>query len=84
MPFWVYILRSSSAGRFYVGQTDDLTRRLFDHNNNRTVSIKNRGPWELVYSEQYAARAEAVRRERHIKRMKCSVWIEQLVAKASR
>ncbi|MGH9865348.1 MAG: GIY-YIG nuclease family protein, partial [Candidatus Acidiferrales bacterium] len=54
MAFHTYILRSVSSGRFYVGHTENLTNRLYEHNNNRTVSIKNRGPWELYYSEVYS------------------------------
>ncbi len=83
MPFYTYILWSRKTGRFYVGHTEDLQRRLFEHNNNRTDSIKNRGPWELVYSEEFATRSEASRRERQMKRMKSHAWLERL-ARASR
>ncbi len=83
MPFQVYILRSQSTGRFYVGHAENLAKRVFEHNNNRTPSIKNRGPWELVYSEQFGTRAEASHRERQIKRMKSRRWIEHVV-RASR
>jgi putative endonuclease len=83
MPFHVYILQSRSTGRVYIGHTENLTKRLFEHNNNRTPSIKNRGPWELVHTEEYATRSEAAQRERQIKNMKNHRWIEQ-VARASR
>jgi putative endonuclease len=83
MPYYTYILRSVTTRRFYVGHTENLVKRLAEHNNNRTVSIKNRGPWELVFSEEFAARAEAMRREREIKRMKSHSWIDKLV-RASR
>jgi putative endonuclease len=48
MAFHVYVLRSQSTGRFYVGHTENLGRRISAHNNNRTASIKNRGPWEFA------------------------------------
>ncbi len=83
MPYYMYILRSVSTGRFYVGHTANLPKRIAEHNNNRTFSIKNRGPWELVYTEEFSSRTEAGRREREIKRMKSHSWIEQL-ARASR
>jgi putative endonuclease len=83
MSYFAYIVRSDSSGRFYVGHTENPTKRVMEHNNNRTVSIKNRGPWKLVYSEEFATRREATRREREIKRMKSHTWIEQLV-RASR
>ncbi len=83
MAFYMYIIRSASTGKFYVGHTGDLARRMVEHNNNRTVSIRNRGPWEVVYSEKFSTRAEASRRERQVKGMKSHAWIEQL-ARASR
>ena len=83
MAYYFYVLRSQTTGRFYTGHTENLTRRIFQHNNNRTVSIKNRGPWELFYSEEYPTRGEAAQRERHVKRMKSHAYIEEL-ARASR
>jgi putative endonuclease len=83
MPFHVYILQSQSTGRFYVGHTENLTKRVFEHNNNRTPSIKNRGPWVLIYKEEYSSRPEAAQRERQIKRMKSHQWIEK-ATRASR
>jgi putative endonuclease len=83
MIFHAYVIRTIATGRFYVGHTENLTRRVYEHNNNRTPSIRNRGPWELVHSEEFATRSEAMRRELQIKKMKSHRWIEQL-AGASR
>jgi len=83
MIFHAYVIRSIATGRFYVGHTENLTKRVYEHNNNRTASIRNRGPWELVHSEEFATRSEAMRRELQIKKMKSHKWIEQL-ARASR
>ncbi|MGH9686516.1 MAG: GIY-YIG nuclease family protein [Candidatus Acidiferrales bacterium] len=68
--YHVYILQSVSSGRYYVGQTVDLVSRVAYHNANYSKSLKNRGPWKLLYSEKYATRAEAMRRERQIKSWK--------------
>ena len=83
MPFYLYVLRSISTGRFYIGHTENLARRLAEHNSQRVSSTRNRGPWELVYSEEFATRSQASRRERAVKKMKSHAWIEQ-VARASR
>ena len=83
MPFYMYILRSASTGKFYVGHTENLTKRIVEHNSNRAASTKNRGPWGLVYWEEFATRSEASRRERAIKGKKSHAWIEQM-ARASR
>ena len=81
--FHLYILQSGSTGRYYVGQTKDLAGRVAYHNANYSKSLKNRGPWALVYSEEYATRSEAMRRERQIKSWKDRQLIAQLV-RASR
>jgi putative endonuclease len=44
------------------------------------LALKNRGPWTLVYSEEYLSRSEAVRRESQIKKQKNRRFIEQLVS----
>ncbi|HXQ27486.1 MAG TPA: GIY-YIG nuclease family protein [Candidatus Acidoferrales bacterium] len=78
--FFVYILQSQSTARFYVGQTKNLQERVIYHNANYSLALKNRGPWKLVYREEYGTRAEAVRRERQIKSWKDRSLIERLVS----
>ena len=65
--FWTYALQSESSGRYYIGSTSDLKRRLQEHNGNLAAASKNRGPWRLVYEEAYATRGEAMKRERYLK-----------------
>ncbi len=79
MPFHVYILKSSSTGRYYVGHSSHLEQRLADHNRGHTASIRGQGPWKTVYTEEFATKTEAARRERQIKAMKSRVWIEELI-----
>jgi putative endonuclease len=68
MPFWVYVLRSATACRRYVGQTADLARRLSEHNglsaNLHKYTSTHAGPWSLVHPELVGSRADAMRRER--------------------
>jgi len=66
MGFTVYVLRNAE-GRIYVGQTADLERRLTQHNDGDSHWVGSRGPWELVVSEHYPTRADAMRRERALK-----------------
>ena len=84
MSFYVYILRSESSRRYYVGHADTISKRIAEHNNGRVQSTKNRGSWQCVYSETFTSKSEAVNRELQIKRMKSRKWIEDLVARASR
>jgi len=78
MKYFVHILRSKSSQRYYIGQTQDVHARLAYHNANWSKSLKNRGPWELMYQEEYANRSEAVRRERQIKSWKDRALTERL------
>ena len=64
----MYILRSEVSGRLYVGQTDDLDRRLLEHQDGRGGKYTSRrGPWVLVHKEEHVDRSSAVRRERFLK-----------------
>jgi putative endonuclease len=65
--FFVYILRSKSDGRHYTGHAADMTQRLGQLNAGITKSTKSQGPWELVYHEEFATRAEAMGREKFLK-----------------
>jgi len=83
MPFFVYILRSESTGRYYVGHTDDLPRRISQHNDptyhGSKYTKRNQGPWTCVFSEQYETRSAAMHREQEIKAKKSRDYIEFLI-----
>jgi len=63
----VYVLRSLSKGWLYIGMTNDLERRLREHNRGYNRSTKGKGPFELVHTETFATRVEARAREKHLK-----------------
>ena len=67
MPYFVYVLRSGRHGRRYVGSCADLEDRLRRHNAGRSRATKAGVPWELIYSERFDARREAMVRERYFK-----------------
>jgi len=76
-PYWVYVLQNPE-GRFYVGQTPALAKRLREHNRPSPDAMTwphKHGPWRLVWKEAHATRGQAVQRERQIKRMKSARWI---------
>ncbi len=58
--FYVYILLSEKTGKFYIGSTGDLEDRLFRHNSGWSKSTKSGRPWQLVYSETFSTRSEAM------------------------
>jgi predicted GIY-YIG superfamily endonuclease len=67
MPsFHVYILENNK-GRFYIGQTQDLEKRVLDHNRTDLLQGKytrKNGPWKLVWSEEHPSRSSAMAREK--------------------
>lgn len=66
---YVYILRCAD-GTLYCGWTTDLEGRVATHNSGKGAKYtRSRRPVELVYSEAYEDRHDALSREWHIKRM---------------
>ena len=64
----VYVLRSLKNGRRYVGSTgQDVRARLRQHNRGQNRWAAQNGPFELMRVEEYATKAEALRRERFLK-----------------
>ena len=79
MPYFAYIIQSEKDGSYYVGSTRGLHDRLNRHNQGRSTYTKLKRPWVLVYSEEFADRASAVKREREIKGRKNRAFVEKLV-----
>ena len=65
--FYVYILKSKKDHQLYIGSTNDLRRRLKEHNSGDIFSTKPRRPFELIYYEAYVAEKDARRRESNLK-----------------
>ncbi len=67
--FFVYLRKCQTSGTFYTGQTDNLERRLLEHNNTSKGKkyTSKKGPWKLIYSEEYDTRAKAMQREKFLK-----------------
>jgi putative endonuclease len=67
VPYYVYILKSETTGRSYIGHSQNLQKRVAEHNNSKSKSTRGKGPWRLVHHEEYATRPEAVRQEMYYK-----------------
>ena len=75
----VYILHSQKTDRYYVGYTNDLERRISEHNRKKGKYTDGGIPWELVYTEDYEIKTEAMEREKYIKSKKSRKYIETLI-----
>ena len=67
--YFVYIIKSIKDDRFYTGITDNIKRRIAQHNRGKksTPSTIGRGPFELIYQEPVPDRKTARMREKFLK-----------------
>jgi putative endonuclease len=65
--FYVYILKSLKNGLFYKGMTNDVERRLDEHNHGHSITTKKYLPVELVFVQICESRLEARKLEKYFK-----------------
>ena len=65
--FYVYVIKSLSRNYIYVGLTNNVQRRLKQHNNGENKTTKAYSPFELILSEEFQTRKEAREREKYFK-----------------
>ena len=68
--YYVYVLLSLKDNKFYIGYTNDLKRRINEHNLGKNISTKPRLPLKLMYYEAHLSKSDAMRRERYFKTTK--------------
>jgi len=79
MLFYVYILASQRNGTLYIGYTDDLSRRLYEHRNTGLSRFTAKyGVHRLVYFEEHETREGAWTRERQMKKWR-RAWKLELI-----
>jgi len=67
--YYVYILASKFNGTLYIGVTNDLVRRIFEHKNNVVPGFSSKyGVHTLVYFEETGSIESAINREKQLKR----------------
>ncbi len=65
--FYAYVLKSINHNFFYKGHCEHPEERLLQHNAGMTESIRPYIPFELIYKESFASRADAIAREKYFK-----------------
>ncbi|PIR87382.1 MAG: hypothetical protein COU11_00665 [Candidatus Harrisonbacteria bacterium CG10_big_fil_rev_8_21_14_0_10_49_15] len=78
----VYVLVNKYQ-KIYIGQTNDVVRRLNEHNRNHTISTSGKGLWKIAHSEEYEDRSTAMRREKALKSSRGRAWIRSIILKGS-
>jgi len=65
--WYVYILESLKDKRTYTGSTNNLKKRLEEHNKGYVRATKNRRPLQCIYFEKFRTEAEVRKREKYLK-----------------
>ena len=79
---YVYVLRRAKDDQFYVGSTNDVRRRVQQHQRGENTSTAKRLPIELIYFEGHRSKMDALRREKYFKTTKGKVMLRQILRDA--
>ena len=69
MTYYVYILYSASADRYYIGQTNDIEDRLKRHNSGAERATHPYTPWEIIWYTEKPDRSAAMTLEKKLKNL---------------
>ena len=67
MFYYTYVLKSKKDNKLYTGFTNDLRKRLSQHNSGKSTYTKGRGPFEIIYYEACLLEEKARSRELYLK-----------------
>ena len=79
MSGFVYFLKSEVNGRYYIGSTNNVDRRLDQHNNGESKYTKLTKPFKLVFSQEYESLKKARQIEFKLKKLKRRDIIEKII-----
>ena len=81
--WYVYILKSEINGSFQKGSTNDLDRRLKEHNNKEEIYTSKLAPWTLVWFAEKPTNTEAKSLERKLKNITSRNKLQRFIQKYS-
>ena len=76
---YLYVLLSLKDNKFYIGSTNDLKRRLQEHQQGKNISTAKRRPLKLIFYEAYPTKSDAERREGYFKTDKGKTTLRQML-----
>jgi predicted GIY-YIG superfamily endonuclease len=79
MAYFLYILYSESGDRYYIGSSENPTRRLKYHNSIEKGFTSRYRPWRLEYTRKYTDKKSAQAAERKVKSWKSRIMIKKLI-----
>ncbi|MBU1159956.1 GIY-YIG nuclease family protein [Patescibacteria group bacterium] len=78
----VYVIYNKICDKFYIGQTENLEKRLQLHNSRHfknSYTSRFNGEWKLIHIENFNSRKEAVKREKQLKSYQGRLYIKKLI-----
>ncbi|NCC74360.1 MAG: GIY-YIG nuclease family protein [Sphingobacteriia bacterium] len=66
-PYYVYVLSSLLDESWYIGYSQNLDKRLTEHNSGKTVTTNRKKPWRIIYYEVSYNKEDAISREKYLK-----------------
>ena len=84
MAYTVYVLYSTKFDKIYIGYTSNLQQRVLSHNQlaKKGWTVKFR-PWEVIYTEEFADKPSAMKREKALKSSRGRDFIRTKILKKS-
>jgi len=64
---YVYVIKSEKTSKMYTGSTEDLRKRISEHNIGKVASTKAPRPWKIIYYEAFVSKNNARREELFLK-----------------
>lgn len=80
MKGFVYILRSEKNGSYYIGSTENLEKRVVQHNSGNVSSTKHKRPYNLVFHQEFKNIEIARKVEYKIKSWKRRDFVDRIIA----
>jgi putative endonuclease len=81
--FYIYAIESQFDKRIYVGLTEDVEKRVDQHNKGKTKSTKPYRPWTVKYIETALTRLDARKREKYLKSGVGKEYLKSLRSRSS-
>jgi putative endonuclease len=77
---YVYILQSLVNSRYYIGSTDDIKRRIEEHNSGKSTYTRLTRPFKLMFYQEYPTITKARQIEYKLKQLKSKQIIERIIS----
>ncbi len=75
--YYTYIIESKINGRWYIGHTNNLQRRLEEHNSDENKSTKAKGPWKIIFLREFNSNLDANKFELKLKKLRNKNFIRK-------